>query len=207
MLLVEDVLSSIALLAMIASSFVDIQSRVPPIALLCLHASRIALLVCVSNFEEAISTWPVLPAVSVGMVITCAFIKCVEPYEFITYVLFGQAMISSILAMVTSFWIWNLLVWQDQQPAIASNAVLMDASIAKTNIVIELKDMTKQVAQTQDMNFEDQSMCVICLSGFQPDEMVVELTCRHIFHDACIRTWAAQRFAIPVCPMRCHGRR
>lgn len=42
--------------------------------------------------------------------------------------------------------------------------------------------------------------CVICLENFQPEEKLLELPCKHLYHDECIRKWLIERKKIcPIC--------
>lgn len=49
--------------------------------------------------------------------------------------------------------------------------------------------------------------CAICLSEFAKDEEVRELSCEHIFHDACIHSWfiKAPTCACPLCRNSLHS--
>uniref|UniRef100_A0A0G4FD91 RING-type domain-containing protein n=1 Tax=Chromera velia CCMP2878 TaxID=1169474 RepID=A0A0G4FD91_9ALVE len=49
---------------------------------------------------------------------------------------------------------------------------------------------------------EDEEMqCVVCIMGFEDDEVVLELPCpgRHFFHAPCIEDWLKQSQQCPVC--------
>lgn len=42
--------------------------------------------------------------------------------------------------------------------------------------------------------------CVICLENFQPEEKLLELPCKHLYHEECIRKWLIERKKIcPIC--------
>lgn len=47
----------------------------------------------------------------------------------------------------------------------------------------------------------DSAICSICLSEFQPEELVRTLPCSHFFHSACIEKWFRSHAS---CPLRCH---
>lgn len=42
--------------------------------------------------------------------------------------------------------------------------------------------------------------CVICLENFQAEEKLLELPCKHLYHEECIRKWLIERKKIcPIC--------
>lgn len=42
--------------------------------------------------------------------------------------------------------------------------------------------------------------CVICLDSFEDEEKVLELPCKHLYHEDCIRKWLIERKKIcPIC--------
>ena len=49
--------------------------------------------------------------------------------------------------------------------------------------------------------------CAVCLSEFGKEEMVRELPCEHIFHDACIQGWfmKAKETVCPLCRNQLHS--
>jgi len=44
------------------------------------------------------------------------------------------------------------------------------------------------------------STCAVCLDDFEPESVVSQLACRHLFHDECIQRWLDSQ---PTCPFRC----
>jgi len=44
------------------------------------------------------------------------------------------------------------------------------------------------------------SVCAVCLDDFEPESVVSQLACRHLFHDECIQRWLNSQ---PTCPFRC----
>lgn len=44
-----------------------------------------------------------------------------------------------------------------------------------------------------------QLVCSVCLMNFEPETIVAELQCRHIFHEECIRRWLADKPSCPLC--------
>lgn len=54
----------------------------------------------------------------------------------------------------------------------------------------------------------EDATCLICLAAFEKDDFMKQLTCRHLFHAACIDRWIATCAqsvgpAATRCPMRC----
>mmetsp|Transcript_60234 Transcript_60234/g.196850 ORF Transcript_60234/g.196850 Transcript_60234/m.196850 type:complete len:392 (+) Transcript_60234:37-1212(+) len=47
-----------------------------------------------------------------------------------------------------------------------------------------------------------EDVCSICLSEYEENDVVVLLTCRHLFHTACVSQWLRNS---DQCPMRCAG--
>jgi hypothetical protein len=41
--------------------------------------------------------------------------------------------------------------------------------------------------------------CSICLEKFKEDEQVKELSCKHLFHPACINKWLKEKESCPTC--------
>eukprot|EP00928_Gymnodinium_smaydae_P073748 TRINITY_DN5688_c0_g2_i2.p1 TRINITY_DN5688_c0_g2~~TRINITY_DN5688_c0_g2_i2.p1 ORF type:complete len:220 (+),score=8.00 TRINITY_DN5688_c0_g2_i2:88-747(+) len=54
---------------------------------------------------------------------------------------------------------------------------------------------------------EHVEVCSICLERFELDEVVTQLTCKHVFHTHCASQWtlrcATRRRGGSLCPMRC----
>lgn len=48
----------------------------------------------------------------------------------------------------------------------------------------------------------NEDRCVICLSGYEEDDSVLLLPCRHLFHMSCISQWLRKA---DFCPMRCEA--
>ena len=51
--------------------------------------------------------------------------------------------------------------------------------------------------------FDDNSQCIICMEGFNENELVKQLPCRHIFHTDCINHWLCQQKNCPFCKAEC----
>ena len=41
--------------------------------------------------------------------------------------------------------------------------------------------------------------CAICFASFAKEDPVAQLSCRHIFHTACIRPWLERNMSCPTC--------
>lgn len=61
----------------------------------------------------------------------------------------------------------------------------------------------KDIKNTWSGNFDITSECVICRDDFEDDNVVLELSCHHIFHTNCLTEWA-QMSAICRCPVCLH---
>ncbi|XP_063309227.1 E3 ubiquitin-protein ligase RNF126-like [Pelobates fuscus] len=51
-----------------------------------------------------------------------------------------------------------------------------------------------QVAQR-----DKKEQCCICMSGYNPEEDIMQLQCNHIFHSVCILTWLEEASTCPIC--------
>jgi hypothetical protein len=87
------------------------------------------------------------------------------------------------------------------------------------NILAELLDnyeVFREMAVTDDeldrlqrraMSEEDISQlgqrCIICISGFVMGEIIMTLSCSHVFHADCLRTWLMINGVCPLCSRSC----
>ncbi|MBA0615243.1 hypothetical protein Godav_015404 [Gossypium davidsonii] len=56
------------------------------------------------------------------------------------------------------------------------------------------------LARTVESNREDGTECVVCLLGFEDDEVVRQLhRCKHSFHAPCIDMWMYSHSICPIC--------
>ena len=51
--------------------------------------------------------------------------------------------------------------------------------------------------------FDDNIQCIICMEGFNENEFVKQLPCKHIFHAECINHWLSQQKNCPFCKAEC----
>ena len=51
--------------------------------------------------------------------------------------------------------------------------------------------------------FDDNTQCIICMDGFNENELVKQLPCGHIFHGDCIDHWLSQQKNCPFCKAEC----
>ncbi|EGD82137.1 hypothetical protein PTSG_02811 [Salpingoeca rosetta] len=61
---------------------------------------------------------------------------------------------------------------------------------------------TRQYDAAQDKTEEGDSshdQCVVCLQNYSDGEMVRELDCHHLFHQACVDPWLMQHNTCPLC--------
>lgn len=43
--------------------------------------------------------------------------------------------------------------------------------------------------------------CCVCLCGFEADEEVSELSCKHFFHKGCLNKWFDNNHSVRTCPL------
>ncbi|CAK0779108.1 hypothetical protein CVIRNUC_004697 [Coccomyxa viridis] len=46
---------------------------------------------------------------------------------------------------------------------------------------------------------EEEEQCAVCRMEFEPEEEVVALPCKHLYHGECISQWLKDRKACPIC--------
>ena len=44
-----------------------------------------------------------------------------------------------------------------------------------------------------------QEMCAICIEAFEEDTSITSLSCAHVFHAHCIKSWFYTKLSCPVC--------
>lgn len=47
---------------------------------------------------------------------------------------------------------------------------------------------------------ENQTNCTICLEIFVTSDMILELSCKHVFHQICLENWLNENILNPKCP-------
>uniref|UniRef100_A0A1A9VZI9 RING-type domain-containing protein n=1 Tax=Glossina brevipalpis TaxID=37001 RepID=A0A1A9VZI9_9MUSC len=52
---------------------------------------------------------------------------------------------------------------------------------------------------TRETTNDDDTSCSVCLNEFQVPATVCELSCKHIFHQECIRKWLELKRTCPLC--------
>lgn len=74
------------------------------------------------------------------------------------------------------------------------------------NIMNEVENMknvriTKKILKNEEYNLmkKDEILCSICLMEFNPNEMISETDCKHIFHDLCLEGWLKIKKKCPMC--------
>lgn len=63
---------------------------------------------------------------------------------------------------------------------------------------VDVISSAEQLASIQSKQSES-IQCAICMSGFQIDDRLVRLLCRHAFHDECVLPWLKQSSTCPSC--------
>ena len=57
----------------------------------------------------------------------------------------------------------------------------------------------EQLALLQELPYEGEpTECVICKETITPQSLIKRLPCLHVFHSACIDSWASR---VPKCPI------
>jgi len=79
-----------------------------------------------------------------------------------------------------------------------SNTFRYDDTINReTDEKDELTDGLKTCKFTRSDN--EEVICPICLEEFNDNETVIELSCKHIFHKDCIKSWFKNNHSCPTC--------
>jgi hypothetical protein len=71
-------------------------------------------------------------------------------------------------------------------------------------IHMHMQQLKPRCSLDRDVNFfEIEKDCPICLEMFTIEDRVRQLTCRHVFHGHCFRTWSICKKECPVCRSHC----
>lgn len=89
------------------------------------------------------------------------------------------------------------LMYRDIKPEDFEILSKLDESLPKRNVVKQnFVDGLPRLLGRDCSSTE----CGVCLGGLDPDSLVVELPCKHTFHDACITKWLTQcKNTCPIC--------
>lgn len=80
-----------------------------------------------------------------------------------------------------------------------ANVVHMPARSTSNELIASLP-RTKFADYTKEKDGEEiDSECHICLLDYESDEPVIELKCKHYFHEECIVRWLKERQTCPKC--------
>ena len=72
-----------------------------------------------------------------------------------------------------------------------------DELIRNQDSIINLEILDKATIKETDECLNES--CIICCSEFNVDETVVNLTCKHMFHEKCIKEWCHYKSTCPLC--------
>ena len=61
------------------------------------------------------------------------------------------------------------------------------------------EEMATATFRSSDGDSESDDMCPVCLCAYDDDDVVLELPCAHVFHEACIGRWLQQESSCPQC--------
>lgn len=195
-LLMEDCLTSWVVAAMFLLRLIDQQFLTAPLVLLGLHATR-AVVLMVPLALNGPFAWPVPPAATVGMAMSCALLRFNQPLHLLTYMLCGQATASTILALLTcglSKKFHQRASSGHHLPTHLRQEQETDISASQCSIRVQATAEASirephELVQARDLDLKKQNTCVICLQGFEDDEVLLRLTCGHVHHATCIQTW------------------
>lgn len=86
---------------------------------------------------------------------------------------------------------------------IASFAELQTRSMQQDDALTRNDDRKIDVISDQydPVRFEH-TQCPICITEFTSDDRVCELTCKHIFHEECIKQWGKYKPECALCRVR-----
>ena len=64
-------------------------------------------------------------------------------------------------------------------------------------------DINSQLSSRKLLNIDklspDKKTCIICLENFKESDKIINLSCFHMFHNNCIRTWLNNNNNCPLC--------
>ena len=65
----------------------------------------------------------------------------------------------------------------------------------------EIKNLKRITYQGDNKNKpeNEKDLCTICYCEFEEDEKLVELRCKHVYHEECITKWVERNAKCPVC--------
>lgn len=77
----------------------------------------------------------------------------------------------------------------------------------KVTLTQEEFDKFNNIKLTKE-NFEKyNTQCNICIDEYNIDDIIVELSCKHIFHKECIKNWLCkENISCPVCRKDCRNK-
>lgn len=67
--------------------------------------------------------------------------------------------------------------------------------VTPTNITIKVEGLPYRITEIPD----EERTCAICLDEFNMKEKVLELSCKHYYHEQCIRPWLSIHTECPYC--------
>ena len=60
-------------------------------------------------------------------------------------------------------------------------------------------ERTKLYSDEAQGNDEEKSSCAVCLAEFEESDVVLELACRHVYHQCCLVQWMERSTVCPCC--------
>ncbi|CAO3660090.1 unnamed protein product [Umbelopsis vinacea] len=65
---------------------------------------------------------------------------------------------------------------------------------------------SKREYPTISFDYTEDSVCAICLSNYEQDELICRLWCKHHFHKDCLHEWLALNSMCPMCKQDSRGK-
>ena len=70
--------------------------------------------------------------------------------------------------------------------------------ISKNNCDIDSQLSSRKLLNIDKLSPEKKT-CIICLENFKESDKIINLSCFHMFHNNCIRTWLNDNNYCPLC--------
>ena len=90
---------------------------------------------------------------------------------------------------------------------ITQNNIININSLSENNSSYDMLksnyDINSQLSSRKLLNIDklspEKKTCIICLENFKESDKIINLSCFHMFHNNCIRTWLNDNNNCPLC--------
>ena len=91
--------------------------------------------------------------------------------------------------------------------SLISNNIININSLSENNSSYDMHksnyDINSQLSSRKLLNIDklspEKKTCIICLENFKESDKIINLSCFHMFHNNCIRTWLNDNNNCPLC--------